>query len=128
MFREKFIAKVPALTIEEAKFVGRRWERTFNIASWVRFRTARPNRIALILKYLDSEGAKSIEVDHCNTELETMVLLSSQITLKGKGKVEEMSLYLEVEDNSAPYVVDELYVQNAGSNATDNEKIISSAA
>jgi len=127
MFREKFIAKVPADIIESAHFSSREWQRTFNIASWVRFRSPRPNRVALILHYTDEEGTKSTEVDACNTELETTVLLASHIDISGKGKVQEMSLYLQVKDNSAPYVIDELYVQNCEKDAPEHPKIISVA-
>ncbi len=127
MFREKFIAKVPETIIESAHFSTRTWERTFNIAGWVRFYTPRPNHVALMLHYMDDEGMKAVQVDHCVTELETTVLLSSHITIAGKGKVKEMSLYLKVDDNSSPYVIDELYVQSCEKNAVSQPKIISAA-
>ena len=127
MFREKFIAKVPETIIESAHFTHRSWERTFNIASWVRFHAPRPNHVALMLHYMDDEGTKAAQVDHCTTELETTVLLSSHITIAGKGKVKEMSLYLRVDDNSSPYVIDELYVQCCEKGAVAQPKIISAA-
>jgi hypothetical protein len=127
MFREKFIAKVPEAIIESAHFNIRNWERTFNIASWVRFRTPRPNHVALMLHYTDDEGAKAAQVDHCVTELETTLLLSAHITIAGKGKVTEMSVYLKVNDNSSPYVIDELYVQSCEKGAVAQPKIIGAA-
>ena len=127
MFREKFIAKVPEAILDSANFSIRNWERTFNIASWVRFRTPRPNHVALMLHYVDDEGTKAAQVDHCVTELETTVLLAAHITIAGKGKVKEMSVYLKVEDNSSPYVIDELYVQSCERDAVAQPKIISAA-
>ena len=127
-FREKLIAKVPTTILENAHFNTKQWERTFNISSWVRFHSPGENDITLILKFIDEEGAKEISIDHCQTELETTVLLSAQITFEGQGKVNEMSLYLQVSDNSVPYIVDELYIQNAGDNVhSEHAKIISAA-
>jgi len=127
MLREKFIAKVPEAIVDSAHFTLRAWERTFNIACWVRFHTPRPNHVALMLHYKDDEGMKAAQVDHCVTELETTVLLSAHIAIAGKGKVKEMSLYLKVDDNSSPYVIDELYMQSAEKNAVLQPKIISAA-
>jgi len=127
MSREKFIARVPDSVIESANFLVRPWQRTFNMACWVRFHMPRPNRVALILHYTDDEGNKAAEIDHCQTELETTVLLSAHITIAGKGKVKEMSLYLKVGDNSAPYVIDELYVQSCEPGVAQQPKIITAA-
>lgn len=124
MFRERFITKVPESIVESGHFTVRAWERTFNITSWVRFHMPRRNHVALMLHYLDDEGMKAVQVDHCTTELETTVLLSSHITIAGKGKVKEMSLYLQVDDNSSPYVIDELYVQSCENGAVIQPKII----
>jgi len=52
MFREKFIAKVPEPIIDSAHFTLRTWERTFNIASWVRFHTPRPNHVSLMRRWI----------------------------------------------------------------------------
>jgi hypothetical protein len=127
MFREKFIAKVPDNVIESANFPVRAWQRTFNMACWVRFHMPRPNKVALVLHYTDDEGSKAAEIDHCRTELETTVLLSAHVTIAGKGRVKEMSLYLQVSDNSAPYVIDELYVQSCEQGAAQQPKIINVA-
>ena len=127
MLREKFIARVPDSVIESANFLVRPWQRTFNVACWVRFHMPRPNKVALVLHYSDDEGNKSAEIDHCRTELETTVLLSARAILAGKGKVKEMSLYLRVGDNSAPYVIDELYIQSCEQGAALQPKIINVA-
>ena len=127
MFREKFIAKVPESIIDSARFSTKPWQRTFKIACWVRFHMPRHNKIALMLHYTDDEGNKSAQIDRCCTELEITVLLSANATLAGRGKVKEMSLYLQVDDNSAPYVIDELYVQSCEKGAALQPKIISAA-
>lgn len=127
MFREKFVAKVPDSVIENANFLVRPWQRTFNVACWVRFHMPRPNKIALLLHYTDEEGRKTVEVDHCQTELESTVLLSARRTIGGKGKVKEMSLYLQVSDNTAPYVIDELYIQSCEQGAAAQPKIINAS-
>lgn len=127
MVREKFIANVPNSIIESAHFPSQPWQRTFNIASWIRFRSPRPNHVALILHFTDEEGIKSAEIDQYTTQLETTLLLANHVTISGKGKVKNMNLYLRVNDNSAPYVIDELYVQNCEKNAVAQPKIISAA-
>ena len=127
MFREKFIAKVPEAILEASHFSSKPWQRTFNIACWVRFHMPRRNKIALVMHFTDDEGTKEAIVDRAATELEITVLLSSHITIGGKGKVKEMSLYLQVDDNSAPYVIDELYVQSCEKGAAQQPKIISAA-
>ena len=121
-FREKFIAKVPQNILEGACFTNKHWEKTFNISSWIRFHNPGANDITLLLKFIDAEGAKESVIDHCCTELETTVLLSAKTLLKGRGKVTEMSFYLQVSDNSVPYVVDELFIQNANTDTKEGNQ------
>jgi hypothetical protein len=71
--------------------------------------------------------SKEIEIDRCNVENENTALLSNTTTLNGQGKVNDMSLYLRVEDNTTPYVIDELYVQNSELGNLGKDKIISAA-
>lgn len=127
MFREKFIARVPETIIQGAHFSHKPWERTFNIACWVRFHMPRQSQIGLVLHYTDEQGQKSADIDQCSTHLESTALLSAHVTIAGKGHVKEMSLFLRVEENSPPYVIDELYVQNCGKDAQQQPKIISAA-
>ena len=125
MFKEEFIAKVSDSTIESSHFTTKSWERSFNIACWLRFRTPKPNSIELLLHYQDDEGRKEAVVDSCSTELDTSVLLSANIILAGKGKVTDMGVYLRVKDKNCPYVVDELYVQSCYKDAGSEPKLIS---
>lgn len=127
MFREKFIAKVPDNIIENAHFSQRSWQRTFNVACWVRFQKTYSREIALVLRYTDDQGEKSADIDHCLTHLENTALLSSRITITGKGHVKEMGLYLRVPENSTSYVIDELYMQTCEKGAQRQPKIISAA-
>lgn len=127
MFRERFIAKVPDNIIESAHFSQRAWERTFNIACWVRFQKASHQQIALVLHYTDEQGAKAADIDHCLTHLENTALLSARVTIAGKGHIKDMGLFLRVPENGTPYVIDELYMQTCEKGAQQQPKIISAA-
>lgn len=123
--REKFVANVPSDIFDGGRIPEKgKWEQAFNVAAWVRFRVPCANQLVLMIKYADKQGVKVAQVDACSVNMENTALLSGLVTLHGVGKIQEMGVFLQMEDGSVAYAFDELYVQNTN-NANTSQKLIS---
>lgn len=127
--KDKFIAKVPDSYIPHPQLSARtQWECSFNAACWVRLLQARPCKISLVLKFIDQDNiSKEIKIDTGSSELGGSILLSGLVLVRAVGRIADMSVHLEVPDNSPAYVVDELFVQSTEKSAAKVPKLVTVA-
>lgn len=85
-----------------------RWQRSYNVAGWIRFETQDNSPVRLILRVLDASGARDVPVDQAKLNSKTL-LLSGVANLKLTGRIERMELLLQSNQNE--HSVDELFVQ-----------------
>lgn len=85
-----------------------RWQKRFNVASWIRFDAQDNSTARLLLRYRDGSGVRDVTVDQGKISSKTL-LLSGVATLKLTGKLERLDVVLQTDRDQ--YVVDELFVQ-----------------
>lgn len=123
--REKFVANVPADIFDGGRIPEKgKWEQSFNVAGWIRFRVPCSNQLVLLVKYADKQGVKIAQIDNCSIQMDTTALLSGMITLQGVGKISEMGIFIQMSESDSPFVFDELYVQSTN-NVKSGQKLIS---
>ncbi len=127
--KDKFIAKVPDSYIPHPQLSARtQWECSFNAACWVRLLQARPSKISLVLKFIDQDNiSKEVKVDTGASELGGSILLSGIVTVHAVGRINDMSMHLEVPDHCPAYVIDELFVQSTDKAAAKVPKLVTVA-
>lgn len=88
--------------------VTQRWQKRFNVASWIRFDAQDNSPVRLLLRYRDASGVRDIAVDQGRINSKTL-LLSGVANLKLTGRLERLDVILQSDLDH--YVVDELFVQ-----------------
>lgn len=88
--------------------VTQRWQKRFNVASWIRFDAQDNSPVRLLLRYRDASGVRDVAVDQGRINSKTL-LLSGVANLKLTGRLERIDVILQSDLDH--YVVDELFVQ-----------------
>ncbi|MEX1216399.1 hypothetical protein [Saccharospirillum sp.] len=88
--------------------VTQRWQKRFNVASWIRFDVQDNSPVRLLLRYRDTNGVRDVAVDQGQINSKTL-LLSGVANLKLTGRLERIDVILQSDLDH--YVVDELFVQ-----------------
>lgn len=84
-----------------------RWSGQFTIAVWLRFPEGLVEGVQLWLSYRDGERRKSVLIDKCHANRQTLTLLNGTTDLEIDGKVVDMSLCLKGLSPNAAWIVDE---------------------
>lgn len=115
---ERLLAPVPSGTYAQPGLAnGQKWASEYNVACWVRARSALPATVSLLLRYRDGTGEREARVDRASCRQEASLLLSGRVVVPATGRIEEMTVWL-VSEPACELFVDELYCQRAGAAAT----------
>lgn len=114
---ERFLATVPAATQAQGTVpAGRKWQAEYNVACWVRTRAAGTLKLQLLLRFTDDVGTHEVPIDRADCGGTGGTLLAGRPGVQVVGAISEMSVWL-LGDTGNAVIVDELYVQRAGSAA-----------
>ena len=84
-----------------------KWSGQFTVAVWLRFPESLMENVQLWLNYRDGERRKSLLIDKCYANRQTLSLLNGKVNLEVSGKVVEMSLFLQGLSPTAAWILDE---------------------
>ncbi|GGX54185.1 hypothetical protein [Saccharospirillum salsuginis] len=113
------LTRVPEHIVDTPSHITgqQRWQRSYNVAGWIRFERQDDSPVRLLLRVQDAAGARDVPVD--NTKLNSKTLLLSGVAnLKLTGRIERMELLLQSEHDT--HSVDELFVQPVKEKAKTN--------
>jgi hypothetical protein len=82
------------------------WQGYFDCATWLRTPRGLTRPVQLLLRYVDSQGEKTLFVDRCGAGSCRTALLNGTILLRVCGKVREAAFFL-MDDNAPGDVVPE---------------------
>lgn len=72
-----------------------RWSGTFNVLTWLQTPNDFLGPVTLQLHYQDDNGLHCIQIDQCNAQKNAVVLLTNQVAITIKGRVQKAQLLVE---------------------------------
>ena len=72
-----------------------RWSGTFNVLTWLQTPNDFLGPVTLQLHYQDDNGLHCIHIDQCNAQKNAVVLLTNQVVITVKGRVQKAQLLVE---------------------------------